>query len=146
MKFNLLTHLEIIKNSFTLLTSRDLPLGSNDNLITAFDQCSFPIASHDNSSEPLFNYANRAALNLFKMTLKEMMGLPSKASALPVDQEERSLILEQVIKYGFIEHYQGKRVASDQSIFHIQDATVWNLLDHEKKHYGQAVIIFKTSD
>lgn len=143
---NLLTHLEIIKYSYTLLTSRDLPLSSNDNLITAFDKCSFPIASHDNSSEPLFNYANRAALNLFKMTSKQMIGLPSKDSALPIDQDERSLILEQVIKYGFIEHYQGKRVASDQSIFHIQDATVWNLLDHEKKYYGQAVIIFKTSD
>lgn len=143
---NLLTHLEIIKYSYTLLTSRDLPLSSNDNLINAFDQCSFPIASHDNSSEPLFNYANRAALNLFKMTSKQMIGLPSKDSALPIDQDERSLILEQVIKYGFIEHYQGKRVASDQSIFHIQDATVWNLLDHEKKYYGQAVIIFKTSD
>ena len=143
---NLLTHLEIIKYSYTLLTSRDLPLSYNDNLITAFDKCSFPIASHDNSSEPLFNYANRAALNLFKMTSKQMIGLPSKDSALPIDQDERSLILEQVIKYGFIEHYQGKRVASDQSIFHIQDATVWNLLDHEKKYYGQAVIIFKTSD
>ncbi len=142
----ILTHLEIIKYSSTLLTRRDLPLSSNDNLITAFDKCSFPIASHDNSSEPLFNYANRAALNLFKMTSKQMIGLPSKDSALPIDQDERSLILEQVIKYGFIEHYQGKRVASDQSIFHIQDATVWNLLDHEKKYYGQAVIIFKTSD
>ncbi len=64
--------------------------------IGAFDKCPFPIASHDNSSEPLFNYANHAALNLFKRTLNEMMGLPSRASALPVDQDERSKILIQV--------------------------------------------------
>ena len=145
-KLNLLTHLEIIKNSYTLLTRRELPLSLDASLIRAFDKCPFPIASHDNSSEPLFNYANHAALNLFKRTLNEMMGLPSKASALPVDQDERSKILEQVTQYGFIEHYQGKRVASDQSIFYIQDATVWNLLDQEKKYYGQAVIIFKTSN
>jgi hypothetical protein len=134
-KLNLLTHLEIIKNSYTLLTRRELPLSLDASLIGAFDKCPFPIASHDNSSEPLF-----------KRTLNEMMGLPSRASALPVDQDERSKILEQVTQYGFIEHYQGKRVASDQSIFYIQDATVWNLLDIEKKYYGQAVIIFKTSN
>ena len=44
---------------------------------------------------------------------------------------------------GFIKHYQGQRVASDQSTFHIQDATVWNLINQDKKFYGQAVIIFK---
>lgn len=145
-QLNLLIHLEIIQNSYTQLTRKVLPLNSNNNLINAFDQCSLPIASHDNSSEPLFNYANRAALNLFKMTSKEMIGLPSRASALKVDQDERSFILEQVMKYGFVEHYHGKRVASDKSIVHIQDATIWNLLDREKKYYGQAVIIFKTID
>jgi len=80
---------------------------------------------------------------LFKMTYQQMIGLPSKVSALSVNQEERSFLLKQVAEHGFIQHYQGNRVASDQSIFHIQDATVWNLMNLDQKFCGQAVIIFK---
>ncbi len=142
---NLKEHLEIIKNSYTHFTGEYLPVDPHLSLVEAFDMCSFPIASHDNSKEPLFNYANKAALLLFKMTSKQMIGLPSKVSAKLINQKERSLFLHQVIENGFIQHYQGKRVASDKSIFHIQDATVWNLINHDKKYYGQAVIIFKVS-
>lgn len=140
---NIISHLEIVKNSYRKLIGESLPLSSNMNLIEAFDECIYPIASHDNSDEPLFNYANKAALLLFKMTYEQMIGLPSKVSALPVNQEERSFLLKQVAEHGFIQHYQGKRVASDQSIFHIQDATVWNLMNLDQKFCGQAVIIFK---
>jgi hypothetical protein len=135
----------MIKNSYTQFTGKFLPLSYCENLIEAFDQCIYPIASHDNSNEPLFNYANQAALNLFKMTSFEMIGLPSKASVLLTNQEDRSLLLKHVTEQGFIQHYQGQRVASDQSLFNIQDATVWNLIDGFKKYHGQAVIIFKSS-
>jgi hypothetical protein len=139
----LIKHLEIIKNSYSELVGEALPLNESLNLIEAFDDCIYPIASHDNSPEPLFNYANKAALKLFKMSLHDMIGMPSKASALSVNQHERSLFLKEVSLKGFIKHYQGQRVASDHSTFHIQDATVWNLINQDKKFYGQAVIIFK---
>lgn len=142
---NLKTHLELIKNSYFALTGEVLPLDSNLNLIQAFDYCSYAIATHDISPEPLFNYANRAALDLFKMTSQAMIGLPSKKSASLSNQEERAVLLREVTEHGLIKHYQGKRIASDNSIFQIEDATVWNLINNENIYCGQAVIIFKVS-
>ncbi|MSQ81101.1 MAG: MEKHLA domain-containing protein [Candidatus Methylopumilus sp.] len=141
----LTSHLKLIKNSYFNFTQETLPLNLNLDLVSAFDLYPLAIASHDNSSEPLFNYANKAALALFKMTTQQMIGLPSKESAPFLNQMERSELLRQVKEKGFIKNYQGKRVASDGSIFHIDDATVWNLIDENKKYCGQAVVIFKVT-
>ena len=44
----------------------------------------YPIASHIAGDDPQFNYANRAALALFKMRDDEFLGMPSRYSAEPM--------------------------------------------------------------
>ena len=111
-------------------------------MIESFNECSFPIASHDLNG--LFNYLNKAALSLFKVTLDQVIGQPTTITAPDSEQKERNELLNQVNSYGFIECYKGIRVTSDGALFQIEDATIWNILDKESIKIGQAVIIYRS--
>lgn len=98
----------------------------------------FAVVSHDTSADPIFNYANLTALKLFGMDWSEFTQLPSRLSAEPVNQEERARLLAQVTSQGFIDNYQGVRIAKTGQRFLIKKAVVWNVVDSQNKPYGQA--------
>jgi len=98
----------------------------------------FAVVSHDTSADPIFNYANLTALKLFGMDWSEFTQLPSRLSAEPVNQEERARLLAQVTSQGYIDNYQGVRIAKTGQRFLIKKAVVWNVVDAQNKAYGQA--------
>lgn len=99
----------------------------------------FVVASHDTRADPIFNYANQAALSLWEMTWEEFTALPSRLSAEPVEQSQRQALLDAVTTRGYIDHYCGIRIAKTGRRFRIDEATVWNVLDHAGIYCGQAV-------
>ncbi len=101
----------------------------------------FAVASHDTQPDPVFNYANRQALELFGMAWEEITRLPSRYSAEPLAREERARLLQRVEHYGYVDDYSGIRIAKDGRRFMIQDATVWNLIDEKGARRGQAAMI-----
>ena len=101
----------------------------------------FAVASHDTQPDPIFNYANRQALQLFGMTWEEITHLPSRHSAEAGLQEGRVKLLKRVERNGFVDGYSGVRIAKDGKRFMIRNATVWNLLDEKGVYCGQAVRI-----
>ncbi len=114
---------------------------------TVQDLMCFPdaVASHIASDDPQFNYANHAALALFKMRDDEFLGLPSRYSAEPMLREQRAAFLAEVTANGFVQNYSGVRIAKDGSRFLIEQATVWNVVDiaQPENVLGQAVVIKK---
>jgi hypothetical protein len=98
----------------------------------------FIVVSHDTAAEPILNYANQAALNLFELTWHELVRMPSRLTAEPLQQAERSRLLAKVNQYGFIDDYRGVRISKSGRRFMIEQATVWNLLDENGAPYGQA--------
>jgi len=101
----------------------------------------FAVASHDSMEDPVFNYANNAALQLFGMERDEIIGLPSRFSAEPTGQDERSGLLERVTQQGFVDDYSGVRIAKSGLRFLIRNAVVWNVIDEQGNHKGQAALI-----
>lgn len=101
----------------------------------------FAVASHDTQPDPMFNYANVQAQQLFGMTWDEITQVPSRYSAEEMDRVERAKLLERVTKYGFVDDYSGIRIARDGTRFTIHNATVWNLLDEQGEYCGQAAMI-----
>lgn len=89
-------------------------------------------------SDHVFNYANRAGLQLFEYSWEQLIGQPSSASAEPVHREERRRFLDEVGRRGFIEDYSGIRITRTGRRFRIEQATVFNLLDSDGDHLGQA--------
>ena len=66
----------------------------------------YAIVSHNTDDDPIFNYANLAALSVFEMDWAAFTRLPSRKSAEPVDRAERDRLMARVSKYGFIDDYR----------------------------------------
>lgn len=101
----------------------------------------FAVVSHDTLDDPVFNYANHAALKLFGMSSEEMMGLPSRFSAEPVTRQERETLLDRVTRHGYVDDYSGIRISKDGLRFIIRNAVVWNVIDENFGYMGQAALI-----
>jgi hypothetical protein len=98
----------------------------------------FVVLSHNSESEPILTYANRVGLQLFELTWDELIRLPSRMTAEPVHQAERTRLLASVSRQGFIHEYRGVRITNSGRRFAIEQATVWNLLDDRNELCGQA--------
>lgn len=130
----------LINNSYEQLLGQPLVVGfqGKSALAEALFTAPFVVIAHDIASDPVFNYGNQMALSLFEVTWAELIRLPSRCSAEPVVQEERSDLLARVKKYGFIADYHGIRVSKTGRRFYIDKAVVWNIFDDRGIYHGQA--------
>jgi hypothetical protein len=101
----------------------------------------FALLSHDTAADPVFNYANRTALELWEMSWEAFTALPSRGSAEPMERDARARLLAQVRERGFVDGPAGVRVSSAGRRFLIENAVIWNLLDESGEHYGQAAMV-----
>lgn len=98
----------------------------------------FAVLSHGLGDDPLFTYANRRALELFELSWQQLITLPSRLSAEPLNQAERARLLARVRGQGFIDDYAGIRISRTGRRFRIRQATVWNLSRECGDYRGQA--------
>lgn len=136
----LVRHLDLLASSYQRLTGRGLVTSSQD-IVEYLDHAPFALVSHGTEADPVFNYANQRALDLFEMSWEEFTSLPSRLSAEPVNQAARERLLEQVNKAGYVDDYCGVRISRTGRRFMIQDTTVWNVFDLEGVYHGQAAMI-----
>jgi hypothetical protein len=133
---------QLLVTSYHHWTGLNLIDGLDADLVQALQKAPYAVASHNADADPLFNYANQQAFQLFRMQPEDMLALPSRYSAEPMLREARAEFLHQVATHGYIDNYSGVRIAKDGSRFLIEQATVWNVMDIKtKEHFGQAVII-----
>ncbi len=140
-------HAKLIVSSFYQLTGQHL-IAPNTNEVQRYRDlyhAPFGVLSHNTFSDPIFNYGNLTALKLFAMTWDALVQLPSRLSAEPIEQKERQRLLTQVAEQGFVDDFQGIRIAATGQRFQVEKATVWNLIDTEGTLRGQAVALFKWS-
>ncbi len=136
-------HVEILRSSYLHWTGKpNFDEGiSHENAVEALFLAPFAVLSHGIGVDPIFNYGNQRALDLFEMSWEEFTVLPSRLSAETVNQKERAKLLEAVTTNGYINNYSGIRIAKSGRRFIIRDATVWNLMTPDGQHYGQAALI-----
>jgi MEKHLA domain len=96
------------------------------------------VVAHDQQADPIFNYANRMALDLWEMDLACLLVTPSRLTAEPVHRAERERLLERTARQGYVDDYQGVRISSSGRRFRIERAIVWNVLDVTGLKIGQA--------
>lgn len=132
-------HAELLAASYRRLLGRELSLQADaTDLGEMLYHADFALLSHNIAADPLFNYANRRALELFEFSWSDLIGLPSRFSAEPVNRQQREQLLAQVSRYGYIDHYSGVRIAQSGRRFMIRGAVVWNLVDQFGNYQGQA--------
>lgn len=134
-------HLDLLASSYQQLTGRSLVGQVTVDIVDTLDHAPFALLSHGTEPDPVFNYANQPALALFEMCWEEFTTLPSRLSAEPVNQAERERLLEKVTTAGYVDDYCGVRISRSGRRFMIQDATVWNVHNHQGIYRGQAALI-----
>ncbi len=141
-------HAELLISNYRRLTGKDLVekgLAGVEKYRALYD-APYGVVSHNTQDDPVFNYGNRTALELFQMDWSTFTTLPSRRSAEPVNRAERARLLARVSKFGFIDDYRGIRISSTGMRFRIEDATVWNLVNEKDLYCGQAAVFYKWTE
>lgn len=101
------------------------------------------IVSHGTEADPIFRYANAAALALWEMDWEAFTRLPSRHSAEPESgiQSDRDRLLKAALENGFVDDYSGDRISSQDRRFEIRNTVLWNVIDRDGVRHGQAAFI-----
>jgi hypothetical protein len=98
----------------------------------------FVVVSHGTEPDPVLNYGNQVALDLWALDWPSFTQTPSRQTAEPLHRDERAAMLAQLNSRGYIDNYQGIRISSRGRRFRIDRAIVWNIIDAEGIRRGQA--------
>lgn len=129
--------MRLIIDSHALVTGRPLLPGAQADADGLW-QAALIVVAHATEADPVFFYANKAALDLFGTDAAQLIRMPSRHSAKAVNRDERERLFERVRRQGFIDDYAGDRVTATGREFRIERATVWNLVDADNAIQGQA--------
>ncbi|MEO0012426.1 MAG: hypothetical protein RLZZ535_815 [Cyanobacteriota bacterium] len=132
--------IQIVADSYRQLLGKNLidSVDTPEELSQALFYAPFVLVSHGIQADPIFNYGNQTALQLWSLSWDEFIKTPSAASAEPIAREERAMMLKQAKEQGYIENYQGVRISSTGKRFLIKQVTLWNLTDESGHKCGQA--------
>lgn len=117
--------------------------GTSEEQARRVYEAPFVVVSHGTQADPLLNSANAVALSLWEMPLDRFLKTPSRLTAEPMHRDERARMLETTTRQGYIDDYRGIRISSTGRRFHIDRATVWNIVDEQDQPAGQAATFAK---
>lgn len=130
----------LLLDSFRRWLGRDLieRKGSPEEQARALYHAPFVVVSHGMQADPILNYSNKVALDLWEMDWAQLTKTPSRLTAEPVNQAERERMLAQAQEKGFIDDYKGVRISGTGKRFLVEQAIVWNVVGAEGEQLGQA--------
>jgi hypothetical protein len=139
---DVISHTHVLDRSYRHFTGRELlpDVTEGRELSRKIYEAPFVVVSHGTESDPVLNYGNAAALQLWEMSWEELTRTPSRLTAEAPLREERARLLAAVTAHGFIDDYSGIRITRTGRRFHIARATVWNLVTADGQPCGQAAM------
>lgn len=145
---DVIIHSQRLLRSFEHWTGQSLldgPVLNHDprDQAEALFKAPFAVVSHGTQADPVFNYGNQMALDLWEFDWETFTQLPSRRSAEAVAQAERDRLLAEARQKGYIRNYQGVRISRTGQRFWIEQVILWEILDEGGQYRGQAAT-FKT--
>lgn len=133
-------HTQRLIKSFQQWTGHSLIQKSNSPEETAQSlfEAPFVVVSHGTEADPIFNYANQLALDLWELDWQQFIRTPSRATAESVEWVDREQLLAAAKQHGYIDNYQGVRISSTGKRFRIKNVILWEVLDEKGDRCGQA--------
>jgi len=131
---------QLLLDSFRRWTGRDLlrRIGTPEAQAQTLFAAPFVVVSHGTEPDPILNYGNQAALDLWELPWAQLTSTPSRLTAEPMNRDERARMLEVAERQGYYSGYRGIRISSTGKRFLVEDATVWNVVDGQGLRVGQA--------
>jgi len=137
-----IAHTACLVRSLKHWTGRNLASGLTDpvEVSRVIYEAPYVVVSHGVESDPILNYGNRSALQLWEFSWEELTRTPSRFTAEAPNREERARLLQSVAQQGYIDDYSGVRISKTGRRFRIRRATVWNLISQDGQLCGQAAM------
>lgn len=135
-------YIHLITKSLKELTNIDIvdsSLGLEEQAKQVFN-ANYVLLAHNGTDDPIFNYANQTAQNLFEMPWDEFIAMPSKYSAESDERSKREEFLAEVKEKGYSKNYSGIRISKSGKRFEIKNVILWNVFDAEGTRIGQAAM------
>ena len=131
---------QLLFNSFRHWLGRELMerTGGAEQQAKSLYYAPFVVVSHGMEADPILNYGNKIALDLWDLDWERFTKTPSRLTAEPVDQAERARMLARAQEQGYIDDYKGVRITGTGRRFLVQQAIVWNVVGSEGEQIGQA--------
>lgn len=101
-------------------------------------ESSFVVVSHGVEPDPILNYGNQTALDLWELSWDQFITTPSRLTAEADDRIERGRMLERAKLDGYVDGYRGVRISSTGKRFLVEHALIWNVIDSSGVPVGQA--------
>jgi len=96
------------------------------------------VVSHGVGLDPILNYGNQVALDLWEVSWEQFTAIPSRLTAEPDNRAERERMLAQARDEGYFEGYKGVRISSTGRRFMVEQATIWTVVGLDRNPRGQA--------
>lgn len=127
-------------NSYRHWTGRELidRIGGTEHQARALFEAPFVVVSHGVEPDPILNYGNQTALDLWELSWDLFIKTPSRLTAEPNERAERERMLEQARANGYFDGYRGVRISSTGRRFLVERAVIWTVVDSAGTPIGQA--------
>ncbi|NER47333.1 MAG: MEKHLA domain-containing protein [Symploca sp. SIO1A3] len=112
---------------------------SPQNVAQQLFEAPFIVVSHGTESNPILNYGNQKALDIWELSWQNFTKTPSRDTAEAIEQVERDRLLAETSKQGFCE-FSVIRITSTGKRFKINQGVVWNLINEQQVYQGQAAV------
>ncbi len=131
---------QILATSFQRFLDRQLidNYTTPEQLAEALFLAPFVVVSHGIQADPILNYGNQTALQLWELSWDRFIQTPSRLTAEIENQSTREKMLVQVTNQGYMDNYSGIRISSTGRKFLIEKTIIWNLTDEFGHSCGQA--------
>lgn len=130
-----------VMRSFAHVTGRDLFAETGIDPASAGVSAwmgNFALLTHRGDPDAMLNYGNRFALDLWNCDWDQFIRTPSRATAPAGDVEERTVLMDEVARDGFVSGYDGRRISRGGRLFLICNVTVWQLREPSGESFGVA--------
>ncbi len=136
----LTSHSVLLCQSFERLVGRPLvdPTPALEEMADRLFDAPFVVVSHGTQEDPILNYGNAIALQLWEMTWEELTSTPSRMTAEPANQAARAEAMERVKEVGYTEGYRAIRISKSGRRFEIANTVIWNVISEQGDYVGQA--------
>jgi hypothetical protein len=98
------------------------------------------ILSHGTEEDPVLNYGNAQAQQLWEMPWNQLTRTPSRETAEPNHRLRRGVVLERVKREGYVWNYHGIRKTATGRRFRMKNARIWQILEKDGSPAGTAAM------
>lgn len=136
---------QLLFNSFRHWLGRELMerTGGAEQQAKSLYYAPYVVVSHGMEGDPILNYGNKIALDLWDLDWERFTKTPSRLTAEAIDRAERARMLARAQEQGYIDDYKGVRITGTGRRFLVQQAIVWNVVGSEGEQIGQAATFSK---